>query len=112
MLQRVPGWHGLLRCPVLGVLCKARPSAGPPLARRSATHAPVRAQTKTTQTVFGITDQLALNILLEDGVHTMTSPPDDPRVLLLRNGTLRLHPLPVLRFPSGHVAFVQRTPWR
>ena len=38
--------------------------------------------------------------------------PEDPRVTLLRNGTLRLHPLPVLLFPSGHVAFVQRLPWR
>ena len=42
----------------------------------------------------------------------MPSTPEDPRLLLLVNGTLRLHPLPILLFPSGHAAFVQRLPWR
>ena len=51
-------------------------------------------------------------MLLEEGQSWMVSPPDAPRVLLLRGGKLRLHPLPVELFPSGHVAFIQRTPWR
>jgi len=38
--------------------------------------------------------------------------PEDPKVTLLANDTVRLHPLPVILFSSGHVAFVQRTPWR
>ena len=38
--------------------------------------------------------------------------PEDDHITLMRNGTLRLHPLPILLFPSGHVAFVQRLPWR
>lgn len=38
--------------------------------------------------------------------------PEDPRVILLYNGKLKVHPLPVLLFPGGHVAFVQRLPWR
>lgn len=41
--------------------------------------------------------------------------PEDDHVLLLTwaaNDSLRLHPLPVALFPSGHVAFVQRLPWK
>ena len=68
-------------------------------------------QTNTNATL-GITDQLALNMLLDQNAGAMPASPEDPRVILLRNDTLRLHPLPVLRFPSGHVAFVQRLPWR
>lgn len=60
---------------------------------------------------LGITDQVALNRLL-DYQGLMPATPDEPRVLLLLNGTLRLHPLPVLLFASGHVAFVQRLPWK
>jgi hypothetical protein len=68
-------------------------------------------QTNTNATL-GITDQLALNMLLDQNAGAMQATPEDPRVILLRNGTLRLHPLPVLRFPGGHVGFVQRLPWR
>lgn len=60
---------------------------------------------------MGITDQVALNRLL-DYQGLMPATKDDPRVLLLLNETLRLHPLPVLLFASGHVAFVQRLPWK
>jgi hypothetical protein len=38
--------------------------------------------------------------------------PLDERSTLMRNGTLHLHPLPVLLFANGHVAFVQRLPWK
>lgn len=60
-----------------------------------------------------MTDQLALNLLLEEGSEwRLEAAPEDARVTLMRNATLRLHPLPLLLFPSGHVAFVQRLPWR
>ncbi len=65
-----------------------------------------------TTVTLGITDQLALHYLLEEGVNLIEATPDDPHILWLRNRTLRLHTLPVLRFPSGHVAFVQRLPQR
>ncbi|KAL4434049.1 hypothetical protein ABPG75_000490 [Micractinium tetrahymenae] len=66
-----------------------------------------------TNTTFGITDQLALNMLLEEGSEwKLDADPEDRHTTLLRNGTLRLHPLPVLLFPGGHVAFVQRLPWK
>ena len=62
---------------------------------------------------FGITDQLALNLILEEGQEwELAAAPEDPRVVLVQAGTLRLHPLPVLLFPGGHVAFVQRLPWK
>ncbi len=38
--------------------------------------------------------------------------PEDERVILLWNGRVQVHPLPVALFPGGHVAFVQRSPWR
>ena len=65
-----------------------------------------------TTVTLGITDQLAMHYLLEEGVGLMEAVPEDSRVLWLRGHTLRLHPLPALLFPSGHVAFVQRLPWR
>lgn len=65
-----------------------------------------------TTVTLGITDQLAMHHLLEEGVGLIEAAPDNPRLLWLRNHTLRLHTLPVLRFPSGHVAFVQRLPQR
>jgi hypothetical protein len=37
--------------------------------------------------------------------------PEDSRTIWAANNTLRLHPLPVVLFPGGHVAFVQRLPW-
>ncbi|KAI3434762.1 hypothetical protein D9Q98_002822 [Chlorella vulgaris] len=66
---------------------------------------------------LGITDQLALNMIFDaaippGGVHAA---PEDNHVLLLSwdaGDTLRLQPLPVLLFASGHVGFVQRLPWR
>ena len=62
---------------------------------------------------FGVTDQLALNMLLEEGTEAeLLAAPEDARATLHRRGALRLHPLPVALFPSGHVAFVQRLPWR
>ena len=61
---------------------------------------------------LGITDQLALNMLLDNDTRQLQPAPEDPRTILLRSQTLRLHPLPVLQFPSGHVAFVQRLPWK
>ena len=73
--------------------------------------APVAAQDRKGS-ILGVTDQLALHYILEEGVGLMEAAPEEPRVLLLRNATLRVRPLPVLRFPSGHVAFVQRAPWR
>ncbi|KAI7836257.1 hypothetical protein COHA_009847 [Chlorella ohadii] len=71
-----------------------------------------RASVAGTTVTLGITDQLALHYLLEEGVNLIEATPDDPHILWLRNRTLRLHTLPVLRFPSGHVAFVQRLPQR
>ncbi|EFN57248.1 expressed protein [Chlorella variabilis] len=69
-------------------------------------------QTEANQT-FGVTDQQALNMLLEEGSEwKLDAAPEDDHITLMRNGTLRLHPLPILLFPSGHVAFVQRLPWR
>jgi len=37
---------------------------------------------------------------------------DDPRTTLNWNRTLRVQTLPVLLFSGGHVAFVQRLPWK
>jgi hypothetical protein len=33
----------------------------------------------------------------------------EPRTTLVRNGTLKVQPLPVALFSGGHVAFVQRS---
>lgn len=38
--------------------------------------------------------------------------PEDEHVILLWNSQVKVHPLPVVLFPGGHVAFVQRSPWR
>ena len=65
-----------------------------------------------TNVTLGITDQLALNMLLDQGAGWLPPAPEDSHVVLLRDGSIRLHPLPIIRFPSGHVAFVQRLPWR
>ena len=51
------------------------------------------------------------------GMPTLAAPApapcaDDPRTILANNRTLRVQTLPVLLFANGHVAFVQRTPWR
>lgn len=47
------------------------------------------------------------------GVDCFSSPPaDEPRTILVYNGTLRVQTLPVVLFSGGHVAFVQRTPWK
>ncbi|KAL4446836.1 hypothetical protein ABPG77_008080 [Micractinium sp. CCAP 211/92] len=73
--------------------------------------APEQTIAEGTNSIFGITDQLALNMLLEEGSEwKLDADPEDRRNTLMRNGTLRLHPLPVLLFPGGHMAFVQRLP--
>jgi hypothetical protein len=36
----------------------------------------------------------------------------EPRIGLMFNNALRVQALPVALFPGGHVAFVQRTPWK
>ncbi|EFN51102.1 hypothetical protein CHLNCDRAFT_141437 [Chlorella variabilis] len=54
--------------------------------------------------------QRALRLLLEEGQDSLPSAPGDPRTVLMRGGSLAVHPLPVLLFPGGHVAFVQRLP--
>jgi len=60
---------------------------------------------------IGITDQQALHELIQPQ-GPMPAAPEDDHMLLMRNGTLRVHALPVLLFANGHVAFVQRLPWR
>ncbi|KAL4425654.1 hypothetical protein ABPG75_009670 [Micractinium tetrahymenae] len=59
----------------------------------------------------GIDDQLAMNQILEAGGLLPASKEDNHTVLAF-NRTLLLHTLPVVLFSNGHVAFVQRTPWR
>lgn len=60
-----------------------------------------------------ITDQLALNLVLEEGHQAATSvDPAEPRTIWQANHMLRLHPLNATLFPGGHVAFVQRAPWK
>ena len=86
-------------------------SLSPPVLPPPCAHLFSLLQTNTNATL-GITDQLALNMLLDQNAGAMQPTQEDPRVILLRNGTLRLHPLPVLRFPGGHVGFVQCLPWR
>ena len=60
--------------------------------------------------VFAITDQLAFNMVLEQGISPIKSTPEDWRVILAMNGTLRLLPLPALLFTNGHVFFYQHLP--
>jgi hypothetical protein len=59
-----------------------------------------------------VTDQLALNMVLEAGIAPI-APADaaaDWRVLAAANSTLRLLPLPALAFTNGHVFFYQHLP--
>eukprot|EP00887_Chlorella_sp_A99_P000964 scaffold5.g964.t1 len=65
----------------------------------------------TNPSHVGIDDQMAIHLLLEAG-GIVGAGDDDPRSILAWNRTLRVQALPVVLFPSGHVAFVQRTPWR
>ena len=59
-----------------------------------------------------ITDQLALNLLLDEGMKgDIVEVPGEERTIYQANSTIKLHPLPVLLFPGGHIAFVQRVPW-
>lgn len=58
----------------------------------------------------GVDDQMALNVLADEG-EIVGVGPDDPRAILIFNRTLRTQALPVSLFTNGHVAFVQRTPW-
>lgn len=51
-------------------------------------------------------------IVVQGNEWKLEADPEDSRTTLHMNGTLRLHPLPVLLFPGGHVAFVQRLPWK
>lgn len=44
--------------------------------------------------------------------HHHHSPTDDPRSILVWSRKLRVQPLPASLFANGHVAFVQRLPWR
>ncbi|KAL4452531.1 hypothetical protein ABPG75_008193 [Micractinium tetrahymenae] len=59
----------------------------------------------------GVDDQLALNLLFEEG-GIVGAGKDDPRTILVWRRQLRVQVLPVLLFSGGHVAFIQRTPWR
>ncbi|PSC68599.1 glycosyltransferase family 77 [Micractinium conductrix] len=56
-------------------------------------------------------DQHALNILLEKG-ELRPAGPDEPRAVMAWEGKLKVQPFPVILFANGHVAFVQRLPWR
>lgn len=63
--------------------------------------------------VFAITDQLALNILLERNMAPVAAAAGaggDRQVIAAANGTLALMPLPVLLFTNGHVFFYQHLP--
>ncbi|KAI3438688.1 hypothetical protein D9Q98_001108 [Chlorella vulgaris] len=59
----------------------------------------------------GVDDQLALNNLLDLGGTTPLSN-EDFRTTVVYHGRLKLQALPVMLFANGHVAFVQRIPWR
>lgn len=59
---------------------------------------------------FAITDQLAFNMVLEQGISPIKSSEGDWRVVHAMNGTLRLMPLPALLFTNGHVFFYQHLP--
>ena len=37
---------------------------------------------------------------------------EDPRAIQVANETLKVHPVPVILWSNGHVAFIQRTPWQ
>ena len=79
------------------------------LADPAAAYAP---STRTNAT-FAVTDQLALNILLERGMAPVASAAAagaDWRVIAAANGTVALLPLPALLFANGHVFFYQHLP--
>ncbi|KAL4422581.1 hypothetical protein ABPG75_008778 [Micractinium tetrahymenae] len=59
----------------------------------------------------GIDDQMALNLLFQEG-GIVGAGPGDPRSILVYNRTLRTQPLPVALFSNGHISFTQRTPWK
>jgi hypothetical protein len=59
---------------------------------------------------FAITDQLALNMILEQQISPIVSTADDWRVIHAMNNTLKLMPLPALLFTNGHVFFYQHLP--
>lgn len=83
-------WHALLADPA---------AAYAPSARTNAT--------------FAVTDQLALNILLERGMAPVASAAAagaDWRVIAAANSTVALLPLPALLFANGHVFFYQHLP--
>lgn len=74
---------------------------------------PSRTTTTDNGVAYQVTDQLALNMLLEQGNEwELHAVPEDERVILLWDSQIKVHPLPVVLFPGGHVAFVQRSPWR
>jgi hypothetical protein len=58
---------------------------------------------------FAITDQLALNMLLEKNIVPIASadPDGDWKVILAHDKRLRLLPLPSVAFSNGHVFFYQ-----
>ncbi|KAI3429416.1 hypothetical protein D9Q98_005511 [Chlorella vulgaris] len=64
----------------------------------------------------GVDDQLALNLLFDSDLSlnggTEAISEDEPRVIWVCSRTLSLQALPVALFPGGHVAFVQRAPWK
>ena len=68
--------------------------------------------TRAEGKAFQVTDQLALNILLEDNIVPITSaePEGDWRGILAHNNQLRLMPLPSLAFTNGHLFFYQHLP--
>lgn len=80
--------------------------------------------------IFHVTDQLALNLLFDQAVRPdagrFFAAPENDKVILVKAGNIttsfsapistlpeshiRIHPLPVLSFANGHVAFIQRLP--
>jgi hypothetical protein len=58
-----------------------------------------------------MTDQLAFNQVFDRNfTGSITADKSDPRTIWGADKKVRIHPLPVLTFASGHVAFVQRLP--
>lgn len=61
---------------------------------------------------LAVTDQLALNMVLQRGMAPV-APADeagDWRVIAAANGSVALLPLPALLFANGHVSFYQHLP--
>ena len=59
---------------------------------------------------FQITDQLAFNMILERNISPIASTDDDWRVIHAMDNQLKLLPLPVLLFTTGHTFFYQHLP--